>query len=49
MLIGESVQLVYQPFRVNPAQRVPPDLELARVIAQHDGVAQEFVRLDTAP
>jgi hypothetical protein len=30
MLIGEGVQLVYRPVRVNPAQRVPADLELAR-------------------
>ena len=29
MLLGEGVHFMHQPFRVNPAQRVPPDVELA--------------------
>ena len=49
MAIVERVQLMHQPFRVNPAQRVPADLELAGVVTQHHGFAQEFVRLNTAP
>src|SRR5712675_1182163 len=31
--IGEGVQLVYQPFRMHPAERVAADVELASVIA----------------
>ena len=49
MLVGEGVQLMHQPFRVNPAQRVPADVELSGIIAQHHGVAEEFVRLNAAP
>ena len=49
MLVGERVQLMHQPFRVHPAQRVPADVELPGVIAQHHGIAQEFVRLNAAP
>jgi hypothetical protein len=40
---------VYQSFRMHPAQRVPSDGELPRVIAQDDAIAQEFVRMDAAP
>jgi hypothetical protein len=40
---------MHQPFGVNPPQRVMSDVELACVIAQHDGVAEELVRLDAAP
>ena len=49
MLVVERVQLMHQPFRVNPAQRVPADVELPGVIAQHHGIAQKFVRLNAAP
>ena len=49
MLIGESAQLMHQPFRVHPAQRVPGDVELPRVIAQHDGPGQKIVCPDAAP
>ena len=49
MLVGEGVQLMHQPFRMHPAQRVLADVELPGVIAQHHGVAQEFVRLNAAP
>ena len=49
LLISERVQLMYQPFRVNPAQRMPSDLELPRIITQHDSIAQELVRLNAAP
>jgi len=49
MLIVERVQFMHQPFRVNPAQRVPADVELPGVVAQNHGVAQEFVRLNAAP
>ena len=40
---------MHQPFRVNPAQRVPANGELTRVIAQHHGIARIFMRLNTAP
>ncbi len=49
MAVVERIQLMRQPFRMNPAQRVPADIELTRVVAQHDGVTQEFVRLNAAP
>ena len=49
MPVGERIQLVHQPFRVDPAQRMPPDVELTGVIAQHDAIAEELVRLDAAP
>src|SRR5690349_10593614 len=31
LLVGERVELVYQPFRVDPTQRMPPDVELPRL------------------
>src|SRR5690242_13580065 len=31
LLVGERVELVYQPFRVDPTQRAPPDVELPRL------------------
>src|SRR5271166_1108576 len=49
VLVSERVQLMHQSFRVNPAQRVPTDIELAGVITQHDCITQEFVRLNAAP
>ena len=49
MRVVERIQLMHQPFGVNPPQRVMSDVELACVIAQHDGVAEELVRLDAAP
>jgi hypothetical protein len=38
MPVGEGVQLVHQPFRVDPAQRVPADRERSRVVAQDDAI-----------
>jgi hypothetical protein len=35
MQICEGVQLMHQPFRMNPAQRVPTDVELPGIVAQH--------------
>ena len=49
MTVGECVQLMHQPFRVHPAQRVLADVELPGVIAQHHGVAEELMRLNAAP
>jgi hypothetical protein len=40
---------MHQPLRVNPTQRMPADVELPGIITQHDGLAQEFVRLNAAP
>jgi hypothetical protein len=48
MMVREGVQLMHQPLRVNPAQRVPTDVELPGVVAEHDSVAQEPMRLNTA-
>ena len=48
LLISERVRLMHLPFRVNPAQRMLSDLELPGVITQHDGIAQQLVRLDAA-
>jgi hypothetical protein len=33
MLIGEGVQLMHQPFGMDPAQRMLADVELSGVIA----------------
>jgi len=49
MQIGEGVQLVHQPFRMDPAQRVLADRELSGIIAQHHGITQEVMRVDAAP
>src|SRR5271166_2209700 len=49
MLIVERVQLMHQPLRVNPAQRMVANVELPGIVTQHNRVAQEFMRLDTAP
>ena len=48
-VIGEGLQLMHQPFRVDPAQRVPPDGELCGIVAQQYGLAQEAVGVDAAP
>ena len=49
MQIGEGVQLMHQPFGMYPAQRVVANGELARVVTHNDHLAQQPVRLDTAP
>ena len=46
---GEGVQLVHQPFRMHPAQRVLTDVELSRAIAQYHRILQEAVRVNGAP
>src|SRR6202042_1197491 len=43
MLVGEGVQLMHQPFRVYPAQRMTADVELSSIITQHHAVAEEFM------
>jgi hypothetical protein len=40
---------MHQPLCVNPTQRVAADVELPGIVTQNDGVAQEFVCLNTAP
>ena len=47
--IGEGVQLVHQPFRMHPAQRMLADVELASIIADNHHLAQQPMRLDAAP
>jgi len=49
MQIVERIQFMHQPLRMHPAQRMPADVELPRIIAQDYGIAQEFVRLNAAP
>src|ERR1019366_4376607 len=49
MLVVERIQFMPQPFRVDPTQRVPADVELPGIITQNHGIAQEFVRLNAAP
>ena len=47
--IGEGVELVHEPLRMYPAERVLADRELTGIIAQDHGVGQEAVRLDAPP
>ena len=49
MLVVECVEFMHRPFGVNPAQRVPTDVELPGVITQNHGVTQKFMRLNAAP
>ena len=49
MYIRECIQLVHQPFRMHPAQRVPADGELSGIVAQQHGVVQEAVLVNAAP
>ena len=46
---GAGVQLVDQPFRMHPAERVAADVELASVIAEDHHLTQQPMRLDAAP
>jgi hypothetical protein len=41
--VGEGGQFMHQPFAMHPAQRALADVELPGIIAQHDGIAEEFV------
>ena len=58
--VGEGVQFVHQPFRMDPAQCVLADGKLSGIprirlrqpegrLAQHHGIAQEVVRVNAAP
>jgi hypothetical protein len=47
--IGEGVELVHQSLRVDPAQLMPADDELAGIIADHDGLAGETMGMNAAP
>jgi hypothetical protein len=49
VLVGEGIELVDQPFRMHPTQRVQANVELAGIVAQHDRVTQEFMRVNAAP
>jgi hypothetical protein len=49
VLVGEGVELVYQAFRMHPAQGVQADVELTGVVADHHGIGQEAVGFDAAP
>src|SRR5512146_1207288 len=44
MQIGEGVQLVHQPLRMHPAQRMPANGKLAGIVADNHHVAQQPMR-----
>jgi len=47
--LGEGVELMDQPFCVDPTQSVTTDVELAGVVADNHRIAQELVRVNAAP
>ena len=49
VLFGEGVELMHQPLRMNPAQTVPADLELAGIVADDHRFGEQAMRLDAAP
>jgi hypothetical protein len=49
LVIGERVELVDEPLRVDPTRRVLTDGELASVVTDDDVLTQEVMRLDAAP
>jgi hypothetical protein len=49
MPVGKRVELMHRPLGMNPAQCMLSDIELSGIIAEHDSVAEEFMRLDAAP
>jgi hypothetical protein len=49
MQVGECAQLVYQLFRMHPAERLPANGELASVIADNHYLAQHLMCLDLPP
>jgi hypothetical protein len=49
LVVGERVKLVYQPLRMDPAQRMVADSELAGVVADNYSLLQKTVHLDAAP
>ena len=48
-MVGERVKLVYQPLRMDPAQRMFADSELADVVADNHSLLQKTVHLNAAP
>ena len=49
LLVGERLQLVHQPLRMDPAQGVRADVELPGIVADDHRLVQEPVRGDGAP
>jgi hypothetical protein len=49
MQVGECAQLVYQLFRMHPAERLPANGELASAIADNHYLAQHLMGLDVPP
>ena len=49
MLVGEGVELVDQPFGMDPAQAVASDVELAGIVAHDHGLGEQAMGLDAAP
>jgi hypothetical protein len=47
--VRRQKELVHQPLRMDPAQRMPTDDELTGIIADDDGIAQEAMGVDAAP
>jgi len=48
-VVGERVKLVYQSLRMDPAQRMFADRELAGVVADNHSLWQKTVPLNAAP
>ena len=47
--VGECVQLVHQPFRMDPTAMHAADVELTRIIADNHLAQQQPMRVDAAP
>jgi hypothetical protein len=47
--VREGVELVNEALGTNPAQAVPPNVELAGIIRDDDGVRQKAMGFDAAP
>ncbi len=49
IMLGECVELVYQPLRVDPTQRVASNGELAGGVAEDHCLSQKPMRRDGTP
>jgi hypothetical protein len=49
VLVGEGVELVDQPFGMDPVQAVAAELELPGIVTDDHGVGEPVVRPDAAP
>ena len=49
LVVGERVELVYQPLCVHPTQRMLTDRELASAVTDNHALTQKIMRPDAAP